>query len=480
MKTAQIGLIGLGVMGRNLALNMVDKGFKVAVFNRTAQTTDDVIAGSPEQRHGLIPCTSLEELVASLQPPRAILLMVKAGDAVDQQIAALTPLLAPGDILMDGGNANYRDSRRRDAALTEQGFRFLGVGVSGGEEGARHGPSIMSGGSPEAFTAVGQILRGIAAIADGQPCCAHLGLDGAGHFVKTLHNGIEYADMQMIAEIYQLMRHGLSLSADQIAGAFQHWNQGPLSSYLIEITGDIAATIDPDTNRPLVDVILDRAGEKGTGRWSAAEALELGAPAPTIAEAVAARGLSFLKQQRVAAAQQYGNLTPPESFATHGSSDTAATLAALESALLAGKVAAYAQGFAVIAAASSQYDWRLPLAEIARIWRAGCIIRSQFLDDIAAAFAADPDLPNLLVAPHFVTVMTARHGALRDTVARAALSGLPVPALASALAYFDSYRRERLSADLIQAQRDYFGAHTFERTDRDGHFHFDWSQHNRA
>ncbi len=477
MKTAQIGLIGLGVMGRNLALNMVDNGFTVAVFNRTAQTTDDVIAGAPEQRHGLIPCATLEDLVAMLQPPRAILLMVKAGDAVDQQIAALTPLLAAGDILMDGGNANYRDSRRRDAALTKQGFRFLGVGVSGGEEGARHGPSIMSGGSPEAFGAVSQILRGIAAIADGQPCCAHLGLDGAGHFVKTLHNGIEYADMQMIAEIYQLMRHGLSLSANQIADTFQHWNQGPLSSYLIEITADIAATIDPDTNRPLVDVILDRAGEKGTGRWSAAVALDLGAPAPTIAEAVAARGLSSLKQQRVAAAHRYGSLTVQESFAT---GDTAATLAALEGALLAGKVAAYAQGFAVIAAASRQYDWQLPLAEIARIWRAGCIIRSQFLDDIAVAFAADPGLPNLLVAPHFVTIMTARHGALRDTVARASLSGLPAPALASALAYFDSYRRERLSADLIQAQRDYFGAHTFERVDRDGHFHFDWTQRNRA
>ena len=475
MAGAHIGLIGLAVMGRNLALNLVDRGYTVAVYNRTRETTDKVLAEAGEQRGGLIGCATLDELVSHLRPPRPVLLMVKAGDAVDQQIESLLPVLEPGDVLMDGGNANYRDTRRRDAALRERGFDFLGVGVSGGELGARFGPSIMVGGSRDAYGVVAGMLQAIAAKAGDDQCCAWLGPDGAGHFVKTMHNGIEYADMQMIAEAYHLMRHGLALSAAEAGAVFRRWNDGPLSSYLTEITGDILHTIDPDSGNALVDMILDRAGEKGTGRWATAEALDLGVPAPTIGEAVAARALSALKDERVAAARLYDGLAagsrPPLSRA--GEADAA--IAALEGALLAGKIAAYAQGFAVLSAAARQWGWELPLAEIARIWRAGCIIRSRFLDDIAAAYEETPALPNLLVAPHFVEIMGGRQADLRQVVGIAVQAGLPVPALGSALAYFDSYRRERLWADMIQAQRDYFGAHTFERVDKPGHFHFDWN-----
>jgi len=473
---AQIGLIGLGVMGRNLVLNMVDKGFAVAVYNRTAETTDRFLDESPEQRHGLVGCRSLEELVAALELPRAVMLMVKAGDAVDQQIEALTPLLSPGDILIDGGNANYRDTRRRFAAVTALGFHYLGVGVSGGEEGARHGPSIMVGGSQDGFAPVADLFRAIAAQVGGDPCCAYLGPDGAGHFVKTMHNGIEYGDMQMIAEAYYVMRHALGRSPAEIAEIFQDWNDGPLSSYLTEITGAVLATIDPESGEPLVDKILDRAGEKGTGRWASAEALELGVPAPTIAEAVAARALSSLKDERVAAATHYDGL----GISDPSPDERDIPVDALEGALLTGKIAAYAQGFAVLSAASNRWDWNLPMDEIARIWRGGCIIRSQFLDTIAAAFERDTGLPNLLAAPDFADIMATRHGELRRVVGAAVAGGLPVPALASALAYFDSYRSGRLWADLIQAQRDYFGAHTFERVDRPGIFHFDWTAEDRA
>lgn len=473
MTSAHIGLIGLGVMGRNLALNLVDRGYTVAVHNRTRETTDSFLKDAADQRGGLVACATLDELVSHLRPPRAVLLMVKAGPAVDEQIRSLAPLLESEDVLMDGGNANYRDTKRRELDLREQGLRYLGVGVSGGEEGARHGPSIMVGGSQEGYRLVATMLQAIAAKAGTEPCCAYLGEDGAGHFVKTLHNGIEYADMQMIAEAYHLMRHGLALAPAAIAPIFRRWNQGVLASYLTEITADILATVDPESGAALVDMILDRAGEKGTGRWAAAEALDLGVAAPTICEAVAARALSALKEERVAAAVLYdgtlGGLPPA------GEAEADATIAALEAALLAGKIAAYAQGFAVLSAASQRWNWELPLDRIAQIWRAGCIIRSRFLDDIAAAYGLEPTLPNLLAAPHFVDVMSRSQQGLRHVVGIAVQAGLPVPALSSALAYFDSYRRDRLWADLIQAQRDYFGAHTYERIDRPGSFHFPWT-----
>ncbi len=475
MAAAHIGLIGLGVMGRNLAFNLVDNGYTVAVFNRTRDTTDSVLAEAGDLRGGLIGCATLDELVSHLRAPRSVLLMVKAGEAVDQQIEALLPLLEPGDVLMDGGNANYRDTRRRDAALRERGLEFLGVGVSGGELGARFGPSIMVGGSPDAYASVSAMFQAIAAKAGDAPCCAWLGNDGAGHFVKTLHNGIEYADMQMIAEAYHVMRHGLAMAAGDCAAVFRRWNDGPLASYLIEITADILDTIDPDTGEALVESILDRAGEKGTGRWATAEALELGVPAPTIAEAVAARAVSSLKDERVAAAGVYTEIGVTAPAALDEPRAVEAVVRSMAGALLAGKIAAYAQGFAVLSAASRQWDWDLPLDRIAQIWRAGCIIRSRFLDDIAAAYAASPPPANLLVAPHFVPIMGRHQIDLRQIVNFAIGIGLPVPALASALAYFDSYRRERLWADMIQAQRDYFGAHTFERVDKPGHFHFDWS-----
>ncbi len=475
MAAAHIGLIGLGVMGRNLALNLVDNGYTVAVYNRTRETTDRVLAEAGDQRGGLIGCGTLDELVSHLRPPRPVLLMVKAGEAVDHQIEALGPLLEPGDIIMDGGNANFRDTRRRAAALEEQGLRFLGVGVSGGELGARHGPSIMVGGSREAFDVVGAMLQSIAAKAGEDRCCAYLGPDGAGHFVKTLHNGIEYADMQMIAEAYHVMRYGSAMAPAECAAAFRRWTQGSLASYLIEITADILDTVDPESGDALVDRILDRAGEKGTGRWATAEALDLGVPAPTIAEAVAARAVSSQKEERVAAARTYAEIGVTAPTPIDEPRAVEAIVRAMAGALLAGKIAAYAQGFAVLSAASRQWGWDLPLDRVAQIWRAGCIIRSRFLDDIAAAYASPPAPANLLVAPHFVPIMGRHQIDLRQIVNFAIGIGLPVPAMASALAYFDGYRRERLWADMIQAQRDYFGAHTFERTDKPGSFHFDWT-----
>ena len=475
MTTAHIGLIGLAVMGRNLALNLVDRGYTVAVYNRTRETTDGFLAEAGEQRAGLIGCGTLDELVSHLRPPRPVLLMVKAGAPVDQQIEALLPLLQPGDILMDGGNANYHDTRRRDAALREHGVEFLGVGVSGGELGARFGPSIMVGGSRDAYAVVSAMLQAISAKAGDSECCAWLGSDGAGHFVKTLHNGIEYADMQMIAEAYHVMRHGLAMAPKDCAAVFRRWNEGSLASYLIEITAEILDTVDPDTGEALVESILDRAGEKGTGRWATAEALELGVPAPTIAEAVAARAVSSLKDERVAAAKVYGEIGVTAPTTVDEPRAVEAVVRSMAGALLAGKIAAYAQGFAVLSAASHQWDWDLPLDRIAQIWRAGCIIRSRFLDDIAAAYATSPAPANLLVAPHFVAIMGRHQIDLRQIVNFAIGIGLPVPAMASALAYFDSYRRERVWADMIQAQRDYFGAHTFERVDKPGSFHFDWT-----
>jgi 6-phosphogluconate dehydrogenase len=465
---AEIGLIGLGVMGQNLALNIADHGFPIAVYNRTAARTEAFAAGDAKAR-AIVPCSTLAGLVEALRAPRAVILMVQAGAATDLQTEALVPLLEPGDVIVDGGNARYQDTIRRERALRERGLRFLGTGVSGGEEGARHGPSIMAGGEPEAYARVQRAFEAIAARVDGEPCCAHLGPDGAGHFVKMLHNGIEYADMQLIAETYALMKDGLGLGYPAMQAAFASWNQGDLDSYLIEITADILGKGDPATGAPMVEVILDRAGQKGTGGWAVAAALELGVPAPSIAEAVAARSLSARKDERVHAAPR---LAGP---AGEGDRDPMIDLGTLRAALLAVKIAAYAQGFAVMAAASAAHGWALELGTIARIWRGGCIIRARFLDRIREAYARDAALANLMLDPYFAAVLADAQGGLRNAVGLAARRGIAAPALGSALAYYDGYRSARLPANLIQAQRDYFGAHTYERVDQSGSFHSDWS-----
>ena len=466
---AEIGLIGLGVMGQNLALNIADHGFRVAVYNRTAARTETFAASQEATARPIVPCATLAGLVDALRAARAVILMVQAGEATDRQIEALVPLLESGDVIVDGGNAHYQDTIRRERALRERWLRFLGAGISGGEEGARHGPSIMVGGEPEAYARVRQIFEAIAAKVEGAPCCADLGPDGAGHFVKMLHNGIEYADMQLIAETYALMKDGLSLGYAEMQPAFAAWNQGDLDSYLIEITADILGKRDPETGAPMVEVILDRAGQKGTGGWAVAAALELGVPAPTIAEAVAARSLSARKDERLAAAAR---LAGP---AARDDRDPTIDLGTLRDALLAAKIAAYAQGFAVLAAASAAHGWRLDLGTIACIWRGGCIIRARFLDRIREAYARDAALSNLMLDPYFAAVLAGAQSGLREAVVLAARRGIAAPALGSALAYYDGYRSAQSPANLIQAQRDYFGAHTYERVDQPGSFHSDWS-----
>ena len=470
---ADIGLVGLGVMGANLALNMAEKGNTVAVFNRTAEKTDAFIANAGSLAERLVPCKSLEELAEAIDPPRPVVIMVKAGEAVDQQAEVLAQHLSKDDILIDAGNANFHDTRRREKTFTERGINFLGVGVSGGEEGARHGPSVMAGGNPNAWARVASIFDAISAKFDGQPCAALVGPEGAGHFVKTIHNGIEYADMQMIAEIYGIMRDGLGLTPEAMAGIFQGWNGGPLQSYLIEITAEVLGSTDPETGKPLVDMILDTAGQKGTGRWSVIEAQDLGAPATVIEAAVAARNLSSRKAHRVATEELFG-AAPRDLGGTIGNIDSATIV--LEEALLAGKIVAYAQGFRVMAEASSTFDWNLPLGTVAKIWRAGCIIRSAFLDDIASTFDTAGDVSDLMTTEPFTSMLKATNGSLRRVVAEASLKGLPVPALSSALAYFDFSRTARSTADLTQGQRDFFGAHGFERLDRPGEVaHGPWS-----
>jgi 6-phosphogluconate dehydrogenase len=461
---ADIGLVGLGVMGANLSLNMAEKGYTVAVYNRTTERTDAFMAHAGNLAPNLVPCKTLVELAAAVDPPRPIVIMVKAGPAVDEQAAVLAPHMAKGDILIDAGNANFRDTRRRVADYEAKGIDFLGIGVSGGEEGARHGPSIMAGGSQAAWGRVADILTAISAKFQNEPCAALVGPEGAGHFVKTIHNGIEYADMQMIAEVYGIMRDGLGLAPKRMAEVFQRWNEGPLKSYLIEITGKVLETVDQRTGKPIVDIILDTAGQKGTGRWSVMEAQDLGVPATVIEAAVAARGLSSQKAARLAAEAQFG--------AAERKLDTSmeidGVLRALEQALLAGKIAAYAQGFAVLTKASEAWTWNLPLGTIARIWRAGCIIRSVFLDDISKAFAASGSVANLMNIEPFTGILKTTNASLRLIVAQAALKGIAVPALSSALAYFDLMRTGRSTADLTQAQRDFFGAHGFERLDEPG------------
>jgi 6-phosphogluconate dehydrogenase len=464
---AEIGLVGLGVMGSNLALNIAEKGFSIAVYNRTWATTERFVADAGRLSNRIITCRTMADLAAAIRPPRPVIIMVKAGAAVDEQIKALCEVMNRDDIIIDAGNANYNDTVRRDAALKQSGLMFIGMGVSGGEEGARHGPSIMVGGLQSSYARVENVLTSISAKYKKQPCCAWMGPDGAGHFVKTMHNGIEYADMQMIAEVYGLMRDGLGLNAADMAGVFAKWNTGKLNSYLIEITAKVLATVDAKTARPLVDVIVDRAGQKGTGKWSVIEAQHLGVPATTLEAAVAARVLSSMKDERGKAEMLYTSARKklrPKS--------RAAIIKQFESALYAAKIAAYAQGFAVMEQASIEKNWNLPLGTIAAIWREGCIIRSQFLDLITAAFKQKGG--NLLMNKAFARMMQDNHAALRKTIAEAAFAGLPVPALSAALSYFDGYRQARGTANLIQGQRDFFGAHTFERIDENGQHRGEW------
>ena len=468
---ANIGLIGLAVMGQNLVLNMNDPGFKVAVYNRTTSTVDEFLDG-PAKDTLVVGTHSLEELVDSLASPRIVMLMVKAGDVVDQYIDKLVPLLSVGDIIVDGGNSLFTDTNRRTAALKAQNINYIGAGVSGGEEGARHGPSIMPGGNQAAWDTVKPIFQAISAHVEGDPCCEWVGDNGAGHYVKMVHNGIEYGDMQLICEAYQLLSEGLGLSADEMHDIFTEWNQGELSSYLIEITSNILAYKDED-GLPLVDKILDTAGQKGTGKWTGINALDLGIPLTLIGESVFARCLSAQKAERVRAAQ----VLPKHIEAFSG--DKSAMITAIRDALYAAKIISYAQGFRLMREASKEYNLSLNYGEIALMWRGGCIIRSQFLNDIKQAYDANPELENLLLADFFIEAMKTADAGWRKGVILGVELGIPTPAFSSALAYYDGYRTERLPANLLQAQRDYFGAHTYERTDkpRGEFFHTDWTGH---
>ncbi|WP_322045978.1 NADP-dependent phosphogluconate dehydrogenase [Paraburkholderia sp. J67] len=470
MSKQAIGVVGLAVMGRNLALNIESRGHAVSVFNRSREKTDELIAEFPERK--LVPTYTLEEFVESLEKPRRILLMVKAGEPTDATIEALKPLLDKGDILIDGGNTHFTDTIRRNTELAKAGLHFIGTGVSGGEEGALKGPSIMPGGQRDAYDLVAPILTEIAAKApaDGEPCVAYMGPDGAGHYVKMVHNGIEYGDMQLIAESYAVLKQVVGLSNEELGKVYTEWNQGELDSYLIEITSKIFDKKDDETGQYLVDVILDRAAQKGTGKWTSQNALDLGAPLPLITEAVFARVLSSLKTQRVAASKV---LSGPDTKPFAG--DRAAFIEAVRRALYFSKVISYAQGFAQLRAASDEYKWDLQYGTIAKIFRAGCIIRARFLQKITDAYAKDPQLANLLLDPYFRDIAANYQAALRDVVIEAVKAGVPVPAFSSAVAYFDAYRSERVPANLVQAQRDFFGAHTFERTDKPGSFHADWS-----
>lgn len=467
MAKADIGLWGMAVMGQNLALNMAGKGFTVAVYNRTNQKVKAFIQG-PAQNKNVIPTYQVPHFIDALARPRKVMLMVKAGKPVDMVIEQILPLLEKGDLIIDGGNSHYTDTIRRCRQLEEKGLFFIGTGISGGEEGALKGPSIMPGGSEEAYSRVEPIFTAISAKADGAPCCTYIGNDGAGHFVKMVHNGIEYADMQLIAEAYYIMKNILGAGTDQMHQTFAGWNEGPLSSYLLEITADILAKKDPETGNPLVEMILDKAGQKGTGAWTGQSALELVVPIPTIAEAVFARCISAIKTERIAASKQLG--APNAEF----TGQSREFVPAVHDALYASKICAYAQGFALMAAAAKQYDWALDFGQIAMIWRAGCIIRARLLDAIKDAFDRESGLANLMLDPYFKDILASTQANWRKVVAAAAQLGLPAPAFASALSYFDSYRSDRLWANMIQAQRDYFGAHTYERIDKEGTFHTDW------
>ncbi len=469
-KLSDIGLIGLAVMGENLVLNMENKGFHVSVYNRTTQKVDDFIAARAKGKN-IKGVHSLEELVGSLKTPRKVMLMVKAGKAVDDMIEALVPLLEKGDIIIDGGNTHFPDTNRRTAFVESKGLLYIGTGVSGGEEGALLGPSIMPGGSKAAWPEVKPIFQAIAAkVDDGTPCCDWVGENGAGHFVKMVHNGIEYGDMQLICEAYQIMRDMLNLSADEMHTIFRKWNEGELNSYLIEITRDILAYKDTD-GQPLVDKILDTAGQKGTGKWTGVAALDLGIPLTLIGEAVFARCLSAIKNERVKASKILRG--PHPSY----NGDISVFIDDLREAVYASKIVSYAQGYSLMKAAAEEFGWQLNYGGIALMWRGGCIIRSAFLGKIKEAFDINPEITNLLLDPFFKNKMEKAQNGWRKIVATAVSNGIPVPALSSALCYFDGYRCEKLPANLLQAQRDYFGAHTYERIDRPRgeFFHTNWT-----
>ena len=496
-ETADIGVIGLAVMGENLVLNMASRGFTVAVYNRTTSKVDAFLAARAAGK-SIVGAWSEEELVAKLARPRRVMLMVQAGRAVDRVIDTLVPLLEPGDVLIDGGNSNYQDTTRRTRSLRDRGILYVGTGVSGGEEGALLGPSIMPGGNADAWPVLEPIFKAIAAKVDGgTPCCDWIGPDGAGHYVKMVHNGIEYGDMQMIAEAYSLLRDIGGIEPAAMSGIFARWNDGALSSYLIEITAGILARVDDETGRPLVDLILDAAGQKGTGKWTGIDSLMLGAPVTAITEAVFARALSALKDERVAASRVLpgpqahpggggGPCIPSSTAGAHAEStpsgrgldaDAASFADDVRQALYASKICSYAQGFQLLSMASAEYGWRLDFGAVALMWRGGCIIRAAFLDRIKTAYDDTPDLANLLMAPYFREAISGAQNAWRRVVATAVMHGVPVPAFASALAWYDGYRSARLPANLLQAQRDYFGAHTYERIDRPRgeFFHTDWT-----
>jgi 6-phosphogluconate dehydrogenase len=491
---SEIGLIGLAVMGQNLALNIADHGFKISVYNRTTSKTEAFVAAHPDTPGGLVGCETLEAFVASLKRPRKVIILVQAGAATDKVIEGLVPLLEEGDIIIDGGNAKWDDTIRREKDLTARGLRFIGSGVSGGEEGARFGPSLMPGGTPEAWEYLEPIWKAIAAKVDpetgkplegaepGKPveggfsCTAYIGPDGAGHYVKMVHNGIEYGDMQMICEAYDLMQNVLGLSPSEMGDIFAEWNKGDLDSFLIEITAEILKQADPVTGKPFVDIVLDTAGQKGTGKWTSVNALDMGTPAPTVAEAVFARCLSAVKEERVEAEKL---LKGPETKPFAG--DKAEMVEAIRQALYASKICSYAQGFQLMAYAQEEYSWKLNFGEIAQIFRGGCIIRAAFLQKITEAYERDPKLANLLLDPYFTAAIHTAQASWRKVVALAAEYGVSIPTFSSALSYFDGYRSSRLPQNLLQAQRDYFGAHTYERVDqpRGKFYHIDWPKPNR-
>lgn len=467
MQKQQIGVIGLAVMGKNLALNIESKGFTVSVYNRSREKTDELVGEA--QGKNLFGFYTLEDFVNSLEVPRKIIIMVKAGAPVDGTIEALKVFLSQGDLLIDGGNSFFMDTIRRNKDLQNEGFRFIGTGVSGGEEGALKGPAIMPGGQKDAYELVEPILTAISAHVEGEPCCTYIGPDGAGHYVKMVHNGIEYGDMQLISEAYFLLKSVLGLTAQELHEVFSDWNKGELDSYLIDITRDIFTKYDEATGLPMVDIILDSAGQKGTGKWTSQSALDLGVCTPTITEAVFARCISAIKAERVAASKL---LSGPAPVAYTGNKE--ALIEAIRKALYASKICSYAQGFALMKAAEIEYGWELNFGSIAMIFRGGCIIRAQFLQRIKEAYDQNFNLANLMIDPYFKNILESYQGAWREVICLAVTNGLPIPAFTSALSYFDSYRTASLPANLLQAQRDYFGAHTYERVDQEGFFHHKW------
>lgn len=467
MAKQQIGVIGLAVMGKNLAWNMESKGYTVAVFNRSSEKTEEMARES--EGKNIFPAYSIEEFVNSLEKPRKIMLMVKAGAATDATIEQLKPYLEKGDILIDGGNTYFADTQRRNKELSELGLHFIGTGVSGGEEGALKGPSIMPGGQKEAYELVAPIFKDISAKVNGEPCTTYIGPDGAGHYVKMVHNGIEYGDMQLISEAYNILKNVLGMTADELHEVFSEWNKGELDSYLIEITADIFTKKDEETGKPLVDLILDTAGQKGTGKWTSQSALDLGVPLPIITESVFARFISAMKNERVEASKI---LRGPAGRTFEG--DRKAFIESVRKALYMSKICSYAQGFAQLRAASEEFGWDLRYGDIAMIFRGGCIIRAQFLQKIKEAYDNEPGLKNLLLDPYFKEIAESYQDALREIIGLAVLNGIPVPCFSAAVSYYDSYRSETLPANLLQAQRDYFGAHTYQRIDKEGTFHTEW------